>query len=374
MFPLLSYEDRAAIVNVFTPQVRLHPWEKFFPITIDDALGACELRQLNEQQTLIHRRVTSQDKLFELPGGVSDEDTFLQIVDESKITGAPSDKLNKVPVFARISTIQYNDGAQQKVFWDILYNFMYLHNGSTVPMSSTIGAHPWDNETVIVRIDPSVSPPNYNAIKTVFLSQHSAGAWYQPKRLQFVGPKGKKSSTGNNNNNVADTHVVVYAAKYSHAHYPIPAAWPRLFGMATDYTSDSGVHWLPKAVLVAPPDNNHNNQKGLSGAPNERVADPRALWTEYRGKFGPHSQRGIFQRGWITINHKLNNATSMDLISKALGTKRGPIGLVFIIVPIASILLAGVYFRKLEPISIMVGILSWMFFIQGIRMYMHVDL
>ena len=357
----ISYKQKQALVQAYAPQIRLHPSEKYFPADIDFALAACELRANDGSDAVIHDRITSQSLLMQT-GSVPMESTYVHIVDEAAIIGNPPSDIGGISIFAKISTILYDDGTGKPPteFWDILYNIFYMHNGSTVPGSTTVGAHSWDNETVIVRILPNYAP-SADMIETIFFSQHSGGGWFKPSKLQFVGDNGigarEAGGRGANNRSAEDTHVVAYAAKYSHAHYPAAATWPRMFGVATDYTSDGGIHWIPTTILADLPS----------------VTNPKATWTLYTGRFGQEGQRGVFQRGWITMNHKLMNVQSMDLVSKALKGKRVPLAIMFVTLPISALVLAAVLYKIHIP-SVIMGIVVWVLVMYGIRLYSHIDL
>ena len=209
----ISYKQKQALVQAYAPQIRLHPSEKYFPADIDFALAACELRANDGSDAVIHDRITSQSLLMQT-GSVPMESTYVHIVDEAAIIGNPPSDIGGISIFAKISTILYDDGTGKPPteFWDILYNIFYMHNGSTVPGSTTIGAHSWDNETVIVRILPNYAP-SADMIETIFFSQHSGGGWFKPSKLQFVGDNGigarEAGGRGANNRSAGHTRCCI---------------------------------------------------------------------------------------------------------------------------------------------------------------------
>lgn len=334
--------EKQKLIDLYKPQIRLHHNEEFYPVEIDYALGACELWQ-GKNKVISHGRVTQQtlvekcNNLDDMTNLSTNKEFYLEIVDMDKLIGQPF-LIENVPIYCTISEVQYDDGTGSKLYWDIAYHVLYLYNGPITIVGSE-GIHYWDNEMVILRVLPNEAPSK-SAIKYVFMSQHSAGAWVKPNNVSFN-----------------DTHPIIYSARNSHAHYPEASYWPRLFSFASDKTSDDGYHWDPIVKYV-----------DLS---KRRTGD--LLWTHYNGLMHKGGQAFPFYRDLISINHKLYKLTTFDMIDKTIGGKKSKLGLGLIIIPLIFLIVAMIW-KTVTIASILVSIPIFYSMYIGSSLYNHVGI
>jgi hypothetical protein len=120
-----------------------------------------------------------------------------------------------------------------KLYQSVTYFIYYQHNGaiganSLFVYSKAFGYHKHDKECVKILYDNKSELPVY-----VFFSAHAQeGKYYHISECEF-------------NNN----RLVVYPALNSHSNHPNATINWRIFGLANDYTSNNGLHMIPKLVL-----------------------------------------------------------------------------------------------------------------------------
>lgn len=331
----------ADIVDAYRPRIKLHHKEGYFPVTIDFALSACELWKKDTK--LLSLGEVNQKSLVEASNNLVDitdlsqnKDYYLKVVDNTKISGQKQ-ILDTVPIYATVSKVEYTTPTGSvKYYLDISYNVLYLYNGP-ITLSSTLGIHNWDNEKVLIRVNPNVKP-SIDAISYIYLSQHSTGVWLSPKNFKFD-----------------KTHPIIYSAKNSHAHYHTASYWTRLFATASDRTSDTGVYWKPDALYV-------DMSKPRTG---------KLIWTHYNGSMEKDGQPFTFFRKNVSVNTELRNRSDYDLISKKLGKKRSKFSLGLIIIPLL-ILIIGMAYKFLSLLTVFVTAPLFYSIYTGISLYNYI--
>lgn len=116
----------------------------------------------------------------------------------------------------------------------ILYEIYYKTNGaiglgkSLFPKSEFLGYHPIDLERIIILYDVLSDLPAF-----VYFSAHrDEGKWLPYHECEI-------NSHGD---------LKVYIAKYSHANYPSSGVWARIYGLANDLCSSSGMRIVPDFI------------------------------------------------------------------------------------------------------------------------------
>lgn len=119
-----------------------------------------------------------------------------------------------------------------KKYKSVLYEIYYQINGAIgfgktlFPKSKLLGYHKIDIERIIILRDLTTNLPQH-----VYFSAHrDEGKWMPYNECSFT-------TFGD---------LIVYVAKFSHANYPSPGCWYRIYGLANDLCSPNGMNILPK--------------------------------------------------------------------------------------------------------------------------------
>lgn len=117
------------------------------------------------------------------------------------------------------------------LYKSVVFQIYYTENGaiglgkSLFPKSKFLGYHLIDIERIIILYDLISNEPAY-----VYFSAHrDEGKWVKYSDCEFT-PQGD---------------LIVYVAKYSHANYPSPGTWFRIYGFANDLCSTKGIKIRP---------------------------------------------------------------------------------------------------------------------------------
>lgn len=120
----------------------------------------------------------------------------------------------------------------------IQYALFYAYNGATAVLGGAlwIGEHQADIENVTAEIEN-------NELKGYYLSHHGDETFYSVEDLEKHGDR-----------------VKIYVARGSHANYPAPKAYRRVYGCAWDVADANGYLWEPKkyVYLVNPDEPGYN--------------------------------------------------------------------------------------------------------------------
>jgi hypothetical protein len=125
-----------------------------------------------------------------------------------------------------------------KTYTAFTYRIHYIYHaaigcgGSCLPNSATLGFHNVDREHVVILRDEET-----NTYAWVFFSAHNMeGKWRTAKSCAW-------------SNMSSGAHLHVYVALGSHANYPTPTTWWRIFGLANDRCSKRGDILVPRIVF-----------------------------------------------------------------------------------------------------------------------------
>ena len=131
--------------------------------------------------------------------------------------------VNIVPIYGRVEYYNY--------YIDIIYIFNYYYNNSYKCCGIYVGGeHQADIEHIRVRVknDNNINcqysiKNNEYKIQSIYFSAHTTeqGRWVKYKNIEWY-------------NNIPNGQPIVYIAKGSHANYPSPGTWYRIFGFAND--------------------------------------------------------------------------------------------------------------------------------------------
>jgi chitinase len=224
-----SVEGRTKLLRRFAPQVRFHPDEAFFPISVDDYLSYVTLKRADNVPD--KPRPSFQDlaacRLF-------GDAAHLEYHPRQQSSAGQDPRTSSIPprCYAHILLTRDWLGAE---YVDLQYWFFYAFNGalslpiSVIPLLTPAfsgGEHFGDWEHVTVRINAQ------QQMVAVYCSAHSDEAqWHKSGEFQTVGDQ----SDG--------VHPVIYAAYHSHANY-IDAKTQSRKGLAPDdRTADGGAQW-----------------------------------------------------------------------------------------------------------------------------------
>jgi len=169
--------------------------------------------------------------------------------------------INQVPIYGIVEYYHY--------YIDIIYIFNYYYNNSYKFLYMYVGGeHQADLEHIRIRI---TNDNYYNIEKpyevlSIYYSAHSTdqGRWEKIKNIEWY--KG-----------IINGQPIIYVAKGSHANYPHPGTWHRIFGFANDKTSKKyAIIWKPETVINLRENNNLMSYQGDMG--NNGVHDLNRDW------------------------------------------------------------------------------------------------
>jgi hypothetical protein len=212
-------DETNKIVQRFRPVIRIHEKEMYYPCSIDYIL---ENGQLYENKHYVTDKIEKK-KLIGLG-----ESAEIRISPDAMIR--QECKLSDIPVYAKVRS------KKGKVM-SITYIFLYTFNGPTIIPCSlincfgpfSIGFHEGDVEHITVELNEKGN------MKRIYYAAHGhgQGMWIDPHLIDKIGGR-----------------PVVYSAANSHASYPQPKTYWRIFGTANDYTSNDGQTWNPKEAII----------------------------------------------------------------------------------------------------------------------------
>ena len=131
----------------------------------------------------------------------------------------------RIPTYFVRGTFDYNGRTYEAVAYQIFYTANPADGcgNCCFPRADALGYHDWDCERITVLYDPKNLTPQW-----VYYGAHSRGqgVWVSWE----AAPKTR------------DGALVAYVALNSHAMYPTPCTYLRIFGLANDYCSRRGVH------------------------------------------------------------------------------------------------------------------------------------
>ena len=297
--PLLNDEiSTLQVLDKITPIFYFHSKETYFSIDVNEYIKYTQLRHKRQNKKVPLKRPPLKYTDFIEPieydftktsSPLEDTEFYISPIKRYKqqiYKGAPPNKLNDVPIYARLT--------QTDKYYRVLYTFFCPYNeGYKVPSLNTInegkftkqtGHHEADWEHVIFYYDK-----NTFELSKARYSAHGKyeGNWLTPEELEFDKQTNKP---------------IVYISHKSHACYPTAGNWARVYGFANDYC-DRGYRWEPR-VLILP----ETYKESLQWSKGENIIQKNTpsrtnnkliwTWTFYRGQFGNDGVTSPCTRDW----------------------------------------------------------------------------
>ena len=228
----------------FMPILYLHPDEETSPMSIEEYIDNCELciggKKKKIQKNLFCRpEIIRENKIVLL------EKNDVKLPLQNKYDIMPNKYLNycgkyDLPKAFSINLVPlYGIVKYYRNYTDIIYIFNYYYNNSYKLFNMYIGGeHQADLEHIRVRIKNNEYENNKYEVLRIYYSAHGTdqGRWEKPENIEWY--KG-----------IPNGQPIIYVAKGSHANYPKPGTWYRIFGLANDKTKKKGaIIWKPDTV------------------------------------------------------------------------------------------------------------------------------
>ena len=256
------------LAETFSPVIKFHPDEKFYPTSVESFLNASNLMYYHDDDLKLNCLVSDNVNIDNLltfqhqdtitclsnkcmhSGDVKSSDSThsnstkfnLQLKTSEFYTG--SSNLDSVPVYAHVHP------SQNEIFPNtitIQYWFLYAFNG---PQMKCLGAHEGDFEHISIIYD------TYSITHAYYSAHSHEGTWKPVSEISFIN----------------GTHPIVYSALNSHASYESPGVKKRktTFGIINDHCADGGEVWTPTAINIG------ESQRPMPGSE----------WIQYSGSWG----------------------------------------------------------------------------------------
>ena len=246
----IEYEDK--LLNHFIPVLYIHPQELTSPMSIEDYIYNCELC-IGGTKKKIQKNIFCKPTIIRENKEIIIEKNEIKLPLQNKYNIIPNKYLNYCgkDYFPNPSIINlvpvYGIIKYYKDYIDIIYIFNYYYNNPYKFFGIYVGGeHQADLEHIRIRI---TNDNFYNnnlpyKVNSIYYSAHSTdqGRWEKLKNIEWY-------------NNIPNGQPVIYVAKGSHANYPKPGTWFRIFGFANDKTTKKkAIKWMPYTVINL----NHN--------------------------------------------------------------------------------------------------------------------
>ena len=238
------------LLNRFIPILYLHPKEETSPISIENYIENSELciggkRKKIQKYPWNKPIVIRKNKNILIEKGKVTlplptrykimPDKYLDYQGKYSIPNRIT--MDIIPIYG---LIEYYEN-----YIDIIYIFNYYYNNAYKIFGIYIGGeHQADIEHIRIRItknkqmDKKIESFPYNVSK-IYFSAHTTdqGRWVKSKNIEW-------------HNNIPNGRPIIYVAKGSHANYPSPGTWYRIFGFANDKTKKKdAIKWKPYEVI-----------------------------------------------------------------------------------------------------------------------------
>jgi hypothetical protein len=166
------------------------------------------------------------------------------------IYGEKDKLLKDIPIYVKVK--------ENNTYYEIVYTIYFTYSGPYRFFGFSYGEHDSDLEHVSVRILKGTGE-----LIGVYYSYHSEGMWRTPGNIEME-----------------NGHPIAYVAKSSHGIYPRYGTHCRIYGFASDVTTDNGTKWLPEKIV--------------------RIDTPDApYWMKYRGQLSMDGVDNFPLKGWI---------------------------------------------------------------------------
>ena len=199
----------------FTPIVYLHSGESYYPVEIKNYIKNSRLVK-EENEDVVMENITDKN-INEL--SKYDKKYYLEL----KTKEAREGDKGKQNYFYCFVNSGYDDFNGE--FTDLTYVLCFSYNG-------TLSAHDFDTESITIRIDSE------EKIKKIILSSHGKYFSYNPNEIEYEGNR-----------------PIIYSAYESHAFYPDPKTYRRMFNFGND-CCERGVRLDDIQMIKLPEDPN----------------------------------------------------------------------------------------------------------------------
>jgi len=289
------------VIKKYLPIVHLHPQELKFPCTVEYIIDNSQLINPPSSnsptvQDLFQGLTATQDriaKMVEITNIHRDTSVCLSVTPTAfgGFSGNGTGKnvaLNDAPFYVRVHCPVQNGTS---VYQDVSYLFYYAYNTPEVRIDTIVkGTHQCDLQHIKARFDiTACTNANANAkptepkLSAVYFAAHSDkyGMWVLADKVTLQKPVGRESC--------GEGRIHVYAAKNSHASYPVGnKKYVIGFGISVDHTSSKGKTWDSTKYVILDAD--------------------VQLWIKYVGIWGlngidPLLNKGFWQQETIYTNH-----------------------------------------------------------------------
>ncbi len=187
------------LIEKYRPYLILSKGEKYHPTSVEKYIRICDFKHNNNKIDLTFDQIAFSENL-------DHGKDFRMHIKPRYLNSYRETKSHFPPVYA------YANKKGNKT--QVIYFFFYNYNGpKDVFGLFPFGEHNADLEWIIIEFEKS--KPRY-----VFMSRHGNNYRYYYDELEMK-----------------DNRIVVYSAINSHAHYPDPETYFRLFGLGNDVCS-----------------------------------------------------------------------------------------------------------------------------------------
>ena len=210
----------------YLPIVYLHSNEQYQPVQVSNYIKNCRLVK-ETTDNVVMETISNPDDILKY-----DNKYYLELKDVKSRKG-DKDKKQYFYCFSNKGNDNFNGS-----FIDLTYVLCYSYNG-------TLSPHDFDTESVTIRLDKN------KKILKIVLTSHGNYVTYNPNQIEFEGHR-----------------PVVYSAWESHAFYPKPENYRRMFNFGNDVCErgirldDIGVFSLPNDPRLLPQEFKHLSFNG----------------------------------------------------------------------------------------------------------------
>lgn len=260
--------DFSNIINKYRPILYLHSEEKYYPCNIEKYLENCALFYKNNPVLNIGEVNEKTLVRNTLKNGKPVENVKYWNLRTKFKNKNPNFEINNIPIYAKGKIIIENNIP----FYEITYIFFYAYNGPYRIFNLKFDNHFADFEHITTRVNTD------GELNSIYYARHGYywGEWKNAPEIERT----------------EDGRPIIYVAKSSHANYPKPGTYFRIFFLANDKTN-KGIKWDPNEVIDIT-EHSYSKYRGRwssdqLGLPNQkwwyRENDISAKW--YEALFAP---------------------------------------------------------------------------------------
>lgn len=297
------------LLNRFIPILYIHPDEKTSPMSVNTYINNCELC-VGGSKKKIQKNIFCKPVIIRKNNNILLNKGEIILPLQSKYNIIPDKYMNYcgksyLPQRHVINLIPiYGLVEYYKNFIDIIYIFNYYYNNSYKWCGIYVGGeHQADIEHIRIRVknnsnllfnENSIKNNEY-IIQSIYFSAHTSdqGRWVKFNDIKWY-------------NNKPNGQPMVYVAKGSHANYPSPGTWYRIFGFANDKTKnkDKSIKWQPNEVINLKDRDDLMSYQGSMG--NNGVDDFNRNW---KNAPSPNIHPGFWYRFFYPLSKFLSSCS-----------------------------------------------------------------